>query len=138
MHGGLEAFEETRAQQAEKNLSTRSEGPKPDGQTSIHLCLQHLFPESDIIAIVRDFQNKTVLLRQCKEIGKRFQCFQKLTYVGTKRSLRNREKKKNRETTSQRRVFPQLFRLLTNFHECYVTITLWKLRSFLFLLENKR
>ena len=38
--------------------------------------------------------------------------------------------------TSRRRVFPQLFRVLPNFHECcYNSIETWR-TCFLFLLEN--
>ena len=40
------------------------------------------------------------------------------------------------ENTSRRRVFPQIFRVLPNFHECFYTWIETRRRCFLFLLEN--
>ena len=38
--------------------------------------------------------------------------------------------------TSRRRVFPQLFRVLPNFHECFFNLIETRRTCFLFLLEN--
>ena len=46
------------------------------------------------------------------------------------------EKKKCCGNTSRRRVFPQLFRVLPNFHKCLYNSTEARSTCFLFLLEN--
>ena len=46
------------------------------------------------------------------------------------------ENEKWRGNTSRRRVFPQLFRVLPNFHECFYNSIETRSTYFLFLLEN--
>ena len=48
------------------------------------------------------------------------------------------ENKKCCGNTSRRRVFPQLFWVLPNFHECFCNSTETRRKCFLFLLENSQ
>ena len=63
---------------------------------------------------------------------KHFPCF----YRGIETRVKVWENEKCCGNTSRRRVFPQLFRVLPNLHECFYNSIETRRKCFLFLLEN--
>ena len=70
----------------------------------------------------------------CLSNRKHVPCFYQLIHIET--GVEDWENKKCCGNTSHRRMFPQLFQVLPNFHECFYNLIETQSTHFLFLLEN--
>ena len=85
----------------------------------------------DLGPIFSQYGPRAWLIRYLRN-RKHVPCF----YRGIETRVKVWENEKCCGNTSRRRVFPQLFRVLSNFHECFYNSIGTRRTCFLFLLEN--
>ena len=104
--------------------------------------IQHLLPLQKIVTCTMTWSflyshmshkvRKLVFLKLKLRNRKHFPCFYRV--IETRVEVWENEKCCG--NTSRRRVFPQLFRVLPNLHECFYNSMETRRKCFLFLLEN--